>query len=184
MNKKILASIMVVGLLALAMGWGTYSYFSDTETSTSNTFTAGTLDLKVDGKDNPLPVYFNVANVKPSDSGFKIIALKNDGTIEGKAHIHIKTVANTEGANPEPETDKTEPGDLGQYLQIQIKFDGAVKVDWTAINSLNSVKNELGTLSGGTEKNVEISWKVEGTVGNDIMGDIVTFDIEFILEQA
>jgi predicted ribosomally synthesized peptide with SipW-like signal peptide len=45
MKKKILASIMVVGLLALALGWGTYSWFSDTETSTDSTFTAGTLTL-------------------------------------------------------------------------------------------------------------------------------------------
>ena len=184
MNKKILVSIFFIGLLALALGWGTYSYFNDTETSTDNTFTAGTLDLKVDGADDSLPVYFSVSNVKPTDSDSKTIKLKNDGTIQGKAYIHIKNVANVEGANPEPETDKVDPGDLGQYLQIQIKYDGVIKVAWTSIDSLNSVKNELGILGGGAEKDAEILWKIEGTVGNDIMGDIVTFDIEFILEQA
>jgi predicted ribosomally synthesized peptide with SipW-like signal peptide len=44
-SKKILASMMVVGLLGLALGWGTFSYFSSTQTSTNNTFTAGTLTL-------------------------------------------------------------------------------------------------------------------------------------------
>jgi len=45
MNKKILASMFVIGMLALAMGYGTYSYFSSTKTSTDNVFTAGTLTL-------------------------------------------------------------------------------------------------------------------------------------------
>jgi predicted ribosomally synthesized peptide with SipW-like signal peptide len=43
MNKKILASIFVIGLLAFGLGYGTYSYFSHTETSYDNTFTAGIL---------------------------------------------------------------------------------------------------------------------------------------------
>jgi len=45
MNKKILASILVIGMLALAMGYGTYSYFSSTKTSYDNTFTAGILSM-------------------------------------------------------------------------------------------------------------------------------------------
>ena len=44
MNKKILASIMVVGLLALALGWGTSSWFNDTETAKIS-FTTGKMDL-------------------------------------------------------------------------------------------------------------------------------------------
>jgi predicted ribosomally synthesized peptide with SipW-like signal peptide len=45
MNKKILASIFAIGILAFAMGWGTFSYFSSTKTSTDNTFTAGILSM-------------------------------------------------------------------------------------------------------------------------------------------
>ena len=45
MNKKILSSIFAIGILALAMGWGTFSYFSSTKTSTGNTFTAGFLSM-------------------------------------------------------------------------------------------------------------------------------------------
>jgi len=45
--RKILTAIFVVGLVATIAGAGIYAYFSDTETSTSNIFTAGTLDLKV-----------------------------------------------------------------------------------------------------------------------------------------
>jgi predicted ribosomally synthesized peptide with SipW-like signal peptide len=46
--KKILLSLSIIaGVAALAYG-GTSSFFSDSETSTGNTFTAGSIDLKVD----------------------------------------------------------------------------------------------------------------------------------------
>lgn len=45
--KKILISISIIGVVAgIAIG-GTIAYFSDTETSAGNTFSAGTLDLKI-----------------------------------------------------------------------------------------------------------------------------------------
>jgi predicted ribosomally synthesized peptide with SipW-like signal peptide len=190
-SKKILASVFVISMLAFAIGWGTYSYFSDTETSSGNKFSAGTLDLKVDGKDNPLDVYFNVADVKPGDSGSKTIALKNDGTIEGTAKIHIKNVANSEGTNPEPETDTAEPGDLGKYLVLKIWYDAegdGFEADdlivTDEVNDLNSVLTTLGPLGAGQTRNVKIDWELPSDVGNDIMGDSVTFDIEFSLVQA
>jgi len=49
MNTKILVSLLVIGLTAIAIGGGmTGAFFSDTETSKGNTFTAGAIDLKVD----------------------------------------------------------------------------------------------------------------------------------------
>jgi len=191
MDKKILASIFMVSMLAFAMGWGTYSYFSDTETSSGNTFSAGTLDLKVDGEDDPLPIYFNVGDVKPGDSGSCTIALKNDGTKGGTAKIHIKKVVNSEGVNPEPETDKDEPGDLGRFLVLKIWYDAEGDgfenddlIITDEVNDLNSVLTPLGTLGAGQTRNVKIDWELPNSVGNDVMGDIVTFDIEFSLEQA
>jgi predicted ribosomally synthesized peptide with SipW-like signal peptide len=195
LSKKILAGIVVVGILALAIGWGTYSYFSDTETSSGNKFSAGTLDLKVwNGThwiDSPLPVYFNVANVKPGDSGSCTVALKNDGTINGTAKIHIKNVENSEGTNPEPETDTAEPGDLGKYLVLKIWYDAEGNgfeaddlIVTDEVNDLNSVLTTLGPLGAGQTRNVKIDWELPSGVENDVMGDIVTFDIEFSLVQA
>lgn len=45
--KKIIAALLVVGMnwSGLAAVFGTYAMFSDTETATDNTFTAGTLDF-------------------------------------------------------------------------------------------------------------------------------------------
>ena len=46
--KKILISLSVIAAAAAIAVGGTIAYFSDTETSTGNTFTAGSIDLKVD----------------------------------------------------------------------------------------------------------------------------------------
>jgi len=48
MSKKILISLSVIGAVAAIVVGGTIAYFSDTETSTGNIFTAGTLDLQID----------------------------------------------------------------------------------------------------------------------------------------
>lgn len=48
MNKKIILSLSVIGIVAAIAIGGTVAYFSDTETSTGNILVAGSLDLKVD----------------------------------------------------------------------------------------------------------------------------------------
>jgi len=48
MNKKILISLTVIGVVAAIAIGGTIAYFNDTETSSGNIFTAGSIDLKVD----------------------------------------------------------------------------------------------------------------------------------------
>jgi len=48
MNTKILASLVLIGIAISGITMGTVAYFSDIEKSTGNTFTAGSLDLKVD----------------------------------------------------------------------------------------------------------------------------------------
>ena len=48
MKKQILLSIIAIGMIAAFLSAGTFAYFTDTETSSDNTFTAGTFaDLKL-----------------------------------------------------------------------------------------------------------------------------------------
>jgi spore coat-associated protein N len=182
LSKKILAGIVVVGILALAIGWGTYSYFSDTETSSGNTFSAGTLDLKVDGKDDPLGAYFSVSDVKPGDSGSKDIVLSNAGTLDGKAYIHFKNVEDSPGTTPESEP-KPDYGELSKNLKIKVS-NGTATVVEGFLSDIKSNSYLLGTIAGGGSLTVTIEWSIPSTVGNEIMGDSVTFDIEFSLVQA
>lgn len=47
MNKKIILSLSVIGIVAAMVVGGTYAYFSQTVTSTDNTFSAGTMTMKL-----------------------------------------------------------------------------------------------------------------------------------------
>lgn len=50
MNKKIVMNLSVIGAVAAVVIGGTSAFFSDSETSTGNTFTAGAIDLQVDSQ--------------------------------------------------------------------------------------------------------------------------------------
>jgi len=130
-NKKILASVFIIGLLAFGLGFGTYSYFNDTETSSGNTFSAGTLDLKVDGQDDGGTVaHYSLSNMKPGDdTGYYKWVLKNDGTLSGKLSVNFSVITNNDNGLTEPElacdtTGGSHPeGELGQYLKPGIHPD-------------------------------------------------------------
>lgn len=68
---------VATGALALSMiGGGTYAYFNDVETST-NSFTAGTLDLGL----NPETI-IDVTNIKPGDWMNRTFTLENNGSLD------------------------------------------------------------------------------------------------------
>ena len=125
-NKRILASIVVIALMGVAIGAGTLAYFSDTETSTGNTFTAGTLDLQVDGGDVNV-VKWTVANFKPTGQATKTFALQNVGSISG--YLDIENIVVTEYENdlidPEADAGDVTPsvGELGSVVKINLFID-------------------------------------------------------------
>jgi len=49
--RKLLLSMLAIFLVIGLVGAGSFAWFQDTETSTGNTFSAGTLDLKVSDDD-------------------------------------------------------------------------------------------------------------------------------------
>jgi len=84
-SKKVLASIFMIGLLAFGLGWGTYSYFSDTETSTGNVFTAGTIDLLLSndggsGWHDGVTATWSISGWAPGDYYEDVLYAKNVGT--------------------------------------------------------------------------------------------------------
>lgn len=97
--------IVIVAVAALAVG-ATGAYFSDTETSNGNTFTAGTLDLNVDGV-NTNVVKFTASNLKPGSQPTGSYTLANVGSINGFLDIENIVITDTENGCEDPET----PGD-------------------------------------------------------------------------
>ena len=127
--SRILISLLTIALVGALIGGGIYAAFSDTETTSSNTFTAGTLNLEVGGAD-PATVSISVANIKPTDTGNAANwTTKNTGSINGTLDIAIGSITNNENTYSEPEssagdaTSGATEGELGDYLTVAIWLD-------------------------------------------------------------
>ncbi|GAI22921.1 unnamed protein product [marine sediment metagenome] len=190
--RQALLALVAIGLVASLAGAGTMAYFNDTETSEGNTFTAGTLDLKVDGRDDPLPVKISVNDVAPGLSSPKWSSnytwyLKNVGTIKDvKAQMHIVVTKNLENGYTEPEAavDNTPEGELAGVLMVEIIFNGGF-VTRGYLADLNCKDIHFPPWESDWASNtVKLKCSIDSEVGNEIQSDIVEFDIVFRLEQA
>ncbi|WGI17118.1 TasA family protein [Methanonatronarchaeum sp. AMET-Sl] len=63
-SKKALFSVLLIGLIGVAAGAGTFAYFSDTEMAEGNTLTAGTIDIAINDQ-NPWMESFIFDDMKP-----------------------------------------------------------------------------------------------------------------------
>ena len=153
--KKIVVSLMVIALVGALIGGGIFAAFSDTESATDNTFTAGTLNLKV-GSADPCTETISVSNLKPGDTGNAGTWLtRNDGSIAGKLTVAIGTITNNENTRSEVETaagDTTDnPGELGGYLKVAFWMDADKGGTWTSGDYyLKSDGTKVSWESGGT----------------------------------
>ncbi|NTW89293.1 MAG: hypothetical protein HGB37_00030 [Candidatus Moranbacteria bacterium] len=92
---KILKSVSMIAAVAAIAGGATYAYFSDKATVTNNTFSAGTLDIRVDGE--PSIVGFNVQNAIPGTVVEKQFTLQNYGQpyFSGSSTVSAKKLLTT-----------------------------------------------------------------------------------------
>jgi predicted ribosomally synthesized peptide with SipW-like signal peptide len=177
--RKVLMAAMALALVAGLIGMGVYAKWSDTETSKGNYFQAGSLDLKVNGKDDPnVPVLIEAGNVFPGQTGSVKVTLENAGTLEGKAYLEIMNLSCDENGVIEPEVGD-EPGKVELCDAILVTIGGVTRTlpDW------EYQKVSLGGLAGSSSMTVTISWVIDKNAGPNIMTDKCTFDIKFSLEQ-
>jgi predicted ribosomally synthesized peptide with SipW-like signal peptide len=200
--KRILLSLMTIALVSALIGGGVYAYFSDTETSTGNTFTAGTLDLNLDGG-NTNVVKFTVSDVKPGDNSGGTWTVANVGSIAGYLDLENISVSEAIGTTTDPElADEVPPGtdtaQLGNYLMVHIFVDTNNNGSWdsgetdilgtdaapVAINTIaSSYALDLSLAANGGTNYITLLWSVGTATDNRIQGDSVTLDITFELQQ-
>jgi len=127
--KKIILSLAVIGAVSVGVIGGTRSFFSNVETSTGNSFTAGGIDLKVgnvsyyngvasassswSAKDLAAgDLFFNFSNLMPGDIGENLVDLN----VKGNDAYACMTVAIT-GTSKNGQT-----GDNAGELQNELHF--------------------------------------------------------------
>ena len=198
MDKKILMSIFIIGLLAFGLGWGTYSYFSDTEKSTGNVFTAGTIDIEVTGTEYQWSEGAKLEDMKPCDTKYITFVIKNVGGNPVKVWKRITNIVCGQGVQTEPEIEE-EAGTprcwLPPYILYDLWVDGIGYIvhpdKQIRIDNIDGFWIYLGDIPEDGYMTVEqsyhlSSWKdaPELDVTNWAQGDTMTFDIELYAEQG
>ena len=218
--KRLMLALLVVGATVTMIGMVTLANFSDTEESTGNTATAGTLDLLVGtGSDGPAtcnspvddpPTEFTVTDMAPGGSAEQTPCLKNDGSIAASdATLKYTITADLDNLCTEPEDDIPDgscsgagSGELDSNLDVDTWVDdgagtGGVRCDNVKNGSESSVAlltGKLDAISGSTRSLgvgvgagaficVGIELSVDGSVGNIIQSDSVTFTKKYGLTQ-
>lgn len=104
MNKRILLSVLTIGAVLAMVGGATTAYFSDTETSKDNTFTAGTIDIAVDDQ-NPWERdnFYTLDDMKPSYTDYIDFVIYNEGTNPANVWKILKDFDTDSGKTSEPE---------------------------------------------------------------------------------
>lgn len=143
MRKKIVISLAVIAVAASAVIGGTVAYFSDIETAKGNTFSAGTIDIAIDGE-NPWTGHYDMPDLKPGETGYINFNIQNVGQNPVNVSKHVGNFIENTGTESEPECNQgcwdngakacdwhsqgcTSPGEKND-VQTQIIYDLSVEV--------------------------------------------------------
>jgi len=102
--KKILGLTIAIVLIVGVVAGGTWAYFSDTETTTANTFTAGTIDISLDPTSGQaVATVEGDLDLKPCQTGYIPVSITNDGTNPCEVWKRIANVDNRENGTTDAE---------------------------------------------------------------------------------
>jgi hypothetical protein len=157
-----------------------------------------TLDLQIG---DPAVIRWDIADIRPGDSGTAPINLHNAGDIPGYIYIWISDIADGEGLNPESETGNTaEPGELSSYLYLDIvnpgmtfgRLSGTYGVQYydlpVAMASFPGSSSQAlfikdTTINAGEILTLQWRWSLPAAAGNQAQGDTVSFTFNYMLSS-
>jgi len=175
MDKKILASMLIIAVASTLLGAGTIAYFTDTETSKGNTFTVATgPDLKLSHSSlgpwtDGVTGTCTLADMKPGDeTPTASVFFKNFGSVASSTmEITCNYTVTEETPQTESDTDPNtneHPDEMAKYMVITSIW---YKNDKLNINCLTG----YDSYSGLTKED----WRVSDTDGD---GKITLYDLK------
>lgn len=197
---KLVRSLLIITLTTGLIIKASQAFFSDSVTNSDNTFTAGSLNLKLNGKDTASAVWA-MSDMAPGDEVSASINLTNSGNIEAD-HLEINSVTNqvydlNDDASP----------DIDQFLEIiSAVYDndnllvppGKQLIDannngWYDLDDLEDSANsgEGGVLDnltpppvgGINSKTFSLTIRFKPEAGNQYQGDSNNMSLVFQLNQ-
>jgi predicted ribosomally synthesized peptide with SipW-like signal peptide len=187
----LVTSLLTVAIATGVGAYGTFAYFNDTGESTDNLFTSGTVDVKLDDRDN-VDAIVSAGNFAPGDEVSGALAVTNDGTIssyDDQDHtVKLDVAANVTQTDADGQST-----DMASYLQLTtLDYGGEDQLANVSDANGNGYKDvadlDGSPLSGlddpgSAGKNFDLSVKFHEDAGNDLQGDEVDVDFTFTLEQ-
>ena len=187
----------MIALLSVTAVGATKAWFLDTETSNGNSFTAGSLDLNIDGG-NINVVKFTVGNMVPGNQPKSGFLLANVGSVKGYLDIENISVTNNENGRIEPEIaagDTTDGvGELQDVVNLRLflDYDGN---GWIGTGETVFYNGKVGSLPSNFELNELLNVGSNVRIGaifdwwttpddNKAMGDDMTLNMTFELGQT
>ncbi len=188
---SLISIFAVVGLV----GAGTYAYFSNSGTSSGNTFSTGTLDLKLTDADQVVEdnviASFGGSLAPGQCTTTQNLKLRNSGTIAADhAEVHLSNVVSDANTDAEPDIDTflkltlldyDASNKLGQISETN--GNGFVDLeDWAAPANAGVLDN-LPLADLATDHNLDMIVCLDSTAGNVLQGDSVTSTFTVELNQ-
>ncbi len=106
LRAKLLATTVVLGLVGVVGGYGTWSAFTSTTANAGNDFAAGTVTIS-DNDGDPGVAMFSLDNLKPGEPGAvgaKCIKVNYTGSLDATVKLYGSTTS----------------GSLGTYLNVKV----------------------------------------------------------------
>jgi predicted ribosomally synthesized peptide with SipW-like signal peptide len=196
--KRILLSLATIAMVLSTTVGATAAWYSDTETSNGNTFTAGSLNLTVDENDGTNVVKWTVGPMVPGNQPKGTFTLANTGNVAGYLDLENIAVKSYENGIIEPETAAGDvsdsEGELEDVLNLRLSTD--LNCDgWINGSDVTFFNGKVGTIASSYDQNILIpaggSACITGiydwwttTDDNMAMTDSFDLDITFELSQT
>lgn len=182
--RKILISLLTVVLSSAVAVGATRAYFTDLETNSGNTVSVGTLVLNPDPATpgNFLP--FTISNMKPGDglanedAFYYRVNLRNDGTLNLKYRVRVFDISSTN------ELYNALRVKVGEYNSGQNKVLGTALTLADLENGILVDSNVIPTVLDTRVRTVWFRFYLPTTVGNEIQGQSINFNIAFDSTQT
>lgn len=179
--KKLLFSILTLGVVSVATIGATRAYFTDQESVQGNTISTGTLSITNTSEDWMVPVTFS--NIYPGYLNRKWVSIKNDGTLP----ITSLTVT---AVNIDDQSDLLSNltgwlnanivGSTDDPSGVQVGYNTSLKA---LLNNADVLTPANHTLQPGQTTKVQVQFQMPATLGDNWQGKSATFDLLFKAQQ-
>ena len=165
-KRRVLASILVIGLATAAAGMGTFALFNSETTSDTNQITAGNMNLTVDSGFSAGGLYptqttdnqtIELAYDPGPDANLSITSVSTTGTLDWNNNLSVN--------------------------QAYVKVNGNVDYTYAASTLGDLEEDNVVKLSSGDSIDFIVDLKLDGSAGNEFQGESTNIDVTFNATQ-